>query len=153
MSRVTHIVQVALATTLEVLMASAAPAAVPPSAESIYSRALGRERELRETPSGATLAQLRWVVALYESVVRRYPKSAYCDNALWQGANVSLLAYDRFEQAADRRTAVRLLTLLREGYPSSSLRGRAVEQLARLDSERTPATTPPPVVASSAAPH
>jgi N-acetylmuramoyl-L-alanine amidase len=151
MSRVTHIVQVALATTLAVLMFSAAPAAVPPSAESIYSRALGRERELRESPSGASLAQLRWVVAQYESVVRRYPKSGYCDNALWQGANVALLAFERFEQPADRRTAVRLLTLLRQGYPSSSLRGRAVEQLARLDSDRTPAPAPPPAAASPAA--
>ena len=152
MSRVTHIGRVALATTLAVLIASAAPAAAPPSAESIYSRALGRERELREGPSGASLAQLRWVVALYESVVRRYPKSGYCDNALWQGANVALLAFDRFEQAADRRTAVRLLTHLREGYPSSSLRRSAVEQLAKLDTDREKPAAPPAVVAPPAAP-
>ncbi len=150
MSRVTHIVRVVLATILAALIASAAPAAAPESAESIYSRALGRERELRDTASNATLAQLRWVVARYESVVRRFPKSGYCDNALWQGANVALLAFDRFEQAADRRTAIRLLTLLRDGYPSSPLRGRANEQLASLNSNRTSNTAPPAAVAPAA---
>ncbi len=69
MSRVTHIERVVLATILAALMAGAAPAAVPESAESIYTRALSRERELREGPSGASLAQLRSVVALYETVV------------------------------------------------------------------------------------
>jgi N-acetylmuramoyl-L-alanine amidase len=150
MSKVTHIVRVVLAIILAALVASAAPAAAPESAESIYGRALGRERELRDGASGASLAQLRWVVALYESVVRRYPKSGYCDNALWQGANVALLAFDRFEQAADRRTAIRLLTHLREGYPSSPLRGRAGEQLAGLNSNRTSNTAPPAAVAPPA---
>jgi len=157
MSRVTHIERVVLATILAALMAGAAPAAVPESAESIYTRALSRERALREGPSGASLAQLRSVVALYETVVRRYPKSGYCDNALWQGANVALLAFERFEQAADRRTAVRLLTLLREGYPSSPLRGRAGEELASLNTARapsaaSPAAVPPPPVAPAPAP-
>src|SRR6188508_1119972 len=157
MSRVTHIERVVLATILAALMAGAAPAAAPESAESIYTRALSRERELREGPSGASLAQLRSVVALYETVVRRYPKSGYCDNALWQGANVALLAFERFEQAADRRTAVRLLTLLREGYPSSPLRGRAGEGLASLNTVRapsaaSPAAVPPPAVAPAPAP-
>jgi N-acetylmuramoyl-L-alanine amidase len=157
MSRVTHIERVVLATILAALMASAAPAAVPESAESIYTRALSRERELREGASGASLAQLRSVVALYEAVVRRYPKSGYCDNALWQGANVALLAFERFEQAADRRTAVRLLTLLREGYPSSPLRGRAGEELASLNTVRapsaaSPAAVPPPPVAAAPVP-
>ena len=149
MSRVTHIERIVLATLLAALMTGASPAAAPESAESIYSRALGRERELRETPSGATLAQLRWVVARYESVVQRFPRSGYCDNALWQGANVSLLAFERFEQAADRRKAIRLLTLLREGYPSSPLRSRAGEQLASLNSGR--AATPQPLAASAPA--
>jgi N-acetylmuramoyl-L-alanine amidase len=151
MSRVTHIERIALATLLAALIAGAAPAAAPDSAESIYSRALGRERELRETPSGATLAQWRWVVARYESVVRRFPRSGYCDNALWQGANVALLAFERFEQAADRRTAIRLLTLLREGYPSSPLRSRAAEELARINSGRAVTPTPPPSAPPAAA--
>jgi N-acetylmuramoyl-L-alanine amidase len=145
-----HIERIVLATVLAALMAGAAPAAAPESAEAIYSRALGRERELRESPSGATLAQLRWVVARYESVVHRFPRSGYCDNALWQGANVALLAYERFEQAADRRTAIRLLILLREGYPSSPLRSRAGEQLASLNAGRTATALAPSVSAPAA---
>jgi len=136
--------KVAVVVAVVVMMGAAAPvAAAADSAESIYSRALGRERELKDDISGATLAQLRWVVRNYESVVRRFPKSGYCDNALWQGANVALLAFDRFEQAADRRTAVRLLTLLREGYPSSPLRGRAGEELASLNTVRAPSAASP----------
>ncbi len=42
----------------------------------------------------------------YETVVRRYPASGYCDNALWQAANLAPLAFERFERGADRRTAV-----------------------------------------------
>ena len=77
------------------MMGAAAPvAAAADSAESIYSRALGRERELKDDISGATLAQLRWVVRNYESVVRRFPKSGYCDNALWQGGNLALVRGD-----------------------------------------------------------
>ena len=120
MSRVTHIERVVLATILAALMASAAPAAVPESAESIYTRALSRERELREGPSGATprpapvgggaLRDRR------RAVTRR---AATATTRCGRAANVALLAFERFEQAADRRTAVRLLTLLREGYPSS----------------------------------
>src|SRR4030095_10384200 len=89
--------------------------------------------------SGATLGQLRSLVGLYESVVRRFPKSGYCDNALWHAAIVARRACDRFDQAPDRRTAARLLTLLRDGYPSSPLRKRAVEQLAALNADRAPA--------------
>jgi N-acetylmuramoyl-L-alanine amidase len=144
MSRVTHIQRIVLATMVAALIGGATPAAEPESAASIYSRALGRERELRETPSGATLAQWRWVVARYESLVRRFPRSGYCDNALWQGANVALLAYERFDKAEDRRTAIRLLKLLREGYPSSPLRAKAGEELAKLNAGRavTPAAAP-----------
>ena len=59
MSRVIHIVQVVLATMLALLMVSAVPVVVLLSAESIYSRALGCEFELRESPSGAIFVQLR----------------------------------------------------------------------------------------------
>jgi len=132
MSRVTQMTRIALAATLLSLIASGPVlAAAPPSAEAIYGRALGRERELREVDSGATLGQLRSLVGLYESVVRRFPKSGYCDNALWQAANVALLAFERFDQAPDRRTAARLLTLLRDGYPSSSLRKREIGRARR----------------------
>jgi N-acetylmuramoyl-L-alanine amidase len=122
-------------------------AAAPESAESIYGRALGRERELRDAASGATLAQLRSVVRLYETVVRRFPKSGYSDNALWQAANVSILASERFGNSLDTQTAKRLLTLLRDGYPSSPFRARALLQLQDLDAPRKPSVAVPPAAA------
>jgi N-acetylmuramoyl-L-alanine amidase len=117
-------------------MGAAAPAAAADSAESIYSRALGRERELRDDISGATLTQLRAVVRKYETLVRRFPGSGYCDNALWQGGNLAMLIFERYDKVEDRQTAVRLLKWLRDGYPSSPFRARATEQLQELDSSR-----------------
>jgi N-acetylmuramoyl-L-alanine amidase len=156
MSTLTCITRTAIAATLGALIVgSATPIAAVESAESIYTRALSRERELREDASGATLTQLRSVIRLYDLVVRRYPRSGYCDNALWQGASLAALAFQRFEQQADRQTAIRLFTLLRDGYPTSPLRGRVSEQLAALDTARAtapPAPVPSPDTALAAAP-
>jgi N-acetylmuramoyl-L-alanine amidase len=128
-----------------VMMGAAAPvAAAADSAESIYSRALGRERELKDDISGATLAQLRWVVRNYESVVRRFPKSGYCDNALWQGGNLAILIFERYDKSEDRQTAIRLLKLLRDGYPSSPFRARAAQQLQEMDASFPAAQAPAP---------
>ena len=146
-------------TTAAVLMAlSGLAAAAPESAESIYTRALTRERQLREAESGATLAQLRGNVHIYETLVRRYPTSGYADNALWQAANLAVLAYERFTDASDRRNAIRLLTHLRTQYPHSPLVGRAGQLLRQVEADRpepapvaaapvpvpAPATPPPP---------
>jgi N-acetylmuramoyl-L-alanine amidase len=129
-------------------LGSAVPAAAAPeSAESIYGRALGRERELRENASGATLGQLRWVVRTYETVVRRFPKSGYTDNALWQGANLAILAFERFGHSADVETARRLLTQLRDGYPFSPFKTRAIQQLQDLDAPRRASVAVPPAPA------
>jgi len=128
-----------------VMMGAAAPvAAAADSAESIYSRALGRERELKDDISGATLAQLRWVVRNYESVVRRFPKSGYCDNALWQGGNLAMLIFERYDKSEDRQTAIRLLKLLRDGYPSSPFRARAAQQLQEMDASIPAVQAPAP---------
>ena len=128
-----------------VMMGAAAPvAAAADSAESIYSRALGRERELKDDISGATLAQLRWVVRNYESVVRRFPKSGYCDNALWQGGNLAILIFERYDKSEDRQTAIRLLKLLRDGYPSSPFRARAAQQLQEMDASFPAVQAPAP---------
>lgn len=89
-----------------------------------YTRALTRERILRDVGSKPSLRELRAAVAAYASLVRRYPASAYCDNALWQAANLSLLAYERFGDASDLRAGLRLLADLKRGYPSSSLNAR-----------------------------
>jgi N-acetylmuramoyl-L-alanine amidase len=108
------------------------------SAKTLYTRALERERTLRDSAEKPTLKQLRAAVAGYLSMVRRHPSSGYSDNALWQAANLSFLAYDEFVQADDRRTGLRLLEQLRKEYPSSSLVARAGE-IAREREAATPA--------------
>src|SRR3954469_11988239 len=121
------------------LLVATVHAAVPEAAKSgtaartLYARALDRERALREQ-DGASLEQLRGLAETYEAIARRFPASAYSDNALWQGGNVALLAFDRFGDAADRRTAERLLDRLKRGYPSSSLVSRVDEVLGRTPS-------------------
>ncbi len=111
------------------------------SARALYNRTLERERQVRATEQQATIVQLRGVVNAYSAIVRRFPASGYSDNALWQGGNLALLAFERFGQAADRRTAEHLLRRLKEQYPSSSLAARVDEALGGSDA---PATSPPP---------
>ena len=131
--------------TLAVGIAVPAVVAADESAHSLYMRALGRERELRDAASKGTLGQLRSNVRTYESVVRRYPRSGYCDNALWQAANVALLAFERFGDQVDRKTATRLLGLLKEQYPTSSLASRADGLLRAMNKPAAPpASLPPP---------
>ena len=126
-------------------LGQAEPARAADSAESIYTRALARERELRETTTTATLQQLRQTIKAYETVVRRFPRSGYCDNALWQAANLALLAFESFNEPADRRTALRLFTRLTDHYPSSPLVGQSAQAVRRLEAEATEtASTPPP---------
>ena len=105
----------------------------------LYAKALANERDLRDAERPPTIRQIRSVVAAYERVVHRYPRSGYADNALWQAANLSALAYERFGQTADKRTGLRLLTLLKSGYPSSSLVPRVPSVLAQLDTAKVPA--------------
>lgn len=123
------------------------------SAHAMYTQALARERQIRDAANKPTLAQLRSAVQAYETVVRRHPRSGYSDNALWQGGNVALLAFERFGQAADQRTALRLLNQLKDHYPSSSLVPRAIAMIRQAEATRppparaasAPAQTPPPV--------
>lgn len=124
---------------------AAAPARVSAAESSrlAYMRVLGQERVLREHETRATLAQIREVIASYERVARRFPASGYSDNALWQAANLALVAYGRFGQAADRETGLRLLDRLAKQFPSASLVAR-VPELRRAFEAATPAPPPQP---------
>ena len=149
-----------LPTVLAGLMIVCPAAAAAESAHGMYTTALARERQLRDESSGATVLQLRRTVQAYEAVVRRFPTSGYSDNALWQGANLALMAFERFSDPADRKTAVRLFTHLKDQYPASPLVPRAAEILQQLDVRAAttehaagPPPPPPPVPAlPSAAP-
>jgi N-acetylmuramoyl-L-alanine amidase len=109
-----------------------------PTVRTMYTEALAREQAVRDAleageTTPALLADLRAVVASYEAVVRRYPASSYSDNALWQAGRLSLDAFARFGEAADKDAAVRLLRRLTEGYPSSRLVEQVPAQLARIE--------------------
>jgi N-acetylmuramoyl-L-alanine amidase len=130
-----------------ILLVTAASAAAQPPRE-LYARALERDRTVRDARQESTLREIRSAVASYERVVRRYPGSGYSDNALWQGAELSRLAFDRFGEDADKQTRLRLLKQLKAGYPASSLIARADEALGQLETEKPTVTAP----AATAAP-
>jgi N-acetylmuramoyl-L-alanine amidase len=100
-------------------------------------------RDLDGLTAGATsaplLERIRSLVATYEGLARRYPRSGYSDNALWQAATLSADAYWQFGEDGDRRNAMRLLEALASRFPSSSL----VRQIASHKSRLEAATTPP----------
>jgi N-acetylmuramoyl-L-alanine amidase len=105
-----------------VLLSAAFPTdALAASARTMYESALAQEVRLRRAPEPASLAQIRAARTAYERVVHRYPASAYCDNALWQAAGLSRLAWERFGQSEDRKAALTLLARLRREYSASSL--------------------------------
>ena len=107
-----------------------AAAPQPTTPRAMYTRALEQERTVRDDANTPTLVDIRRVVAAYEAIVRKHPASGYCDNALWQGGNLAMLAYQRFGDDADRKVATRLFNQLIKGYPSSKLVKGAREALA-----------------------
>ncbi len=116
------------------------------TARTLYERAQGQEQSARaaRTPSATTL---RTVARAYENVVRRYPTSGYCDNALWQAAGLMATAYEQSGAAADRAGAERYLDWLANEYPHSSL----VKQVAgRRRALVAASPAPPPAVARPA---
>ena len=138
---------------LVAMLLGAAPLASAQPPRDLYTRALGLDRGVRDARQAPTLRQIRAAVAAYERVVRRYPASGYADNALWQGAELSRLAWERFGNDADRQTGVRLLKLLESGYSSSSLLAGAEQALARFETVKTvPPPAPPPVAQASSRP-
>ena len=128
------------------LVAGAAGTARAQSASTLYSRALAQERVVRDAARKPTLKQIRGAIAAYDRIVRRFPRSGYADNALWQAGHLSLLAYERFGQPSDKRNGLRFLRLIGTEYPSSSLLGRLPSAVAQFEKARAPA---PPVRAAA----
>jgi N-acetylmuramoyl-L-alanine amidase len=121
-------------------------------AATLYERALDREQAARSSGS-ASLDAIRAIARSYEAIVRRYPGSGYCDNALWQAAGLMKLVYSRSGEPADREAAERLLVWLRREYPSSSLASGVDGKLAELAAAPSVVSKEPaPRTSSSAAP-
>jgi N-acetylmuramoyl-L-alanine amidase len=138
------------------LVASAALLAAPAAAHAqnartLYQRTLSQEQSARaaRTPSVDTL---RRVASAYENLVRRYPTSGYCDNALWQAAGLMVAAYDRSGQAADRSRAEQYLRWLTREYPHSSLVRQVPERRRQLADAAPAASTDPPAAPPAARP-
>jgi len=95
-----------------------------------------QEQELRVSQSPAAGEDdFRVVVNRYWAFVRRYPTSGYADNALWQAANMSMSAFQRFGAERDKYRAIQLFQWLRDQYPHSSLREQAIANVERIDTE------------------
>jgi N-acetylmuramoyl-L-alanine amidase len=120
----------ALCLGLGVSVGIATPAAGQ-TAATLYARANGREQAARARPD-TTAPTFRSIARAYEAVVRRYPRSGYADNALWQSAALWLLAADHSGDRQDRVEAQRALTWLSTQYPTSALARDARVKLARL---------------------
>jgi N-acetylmuramoyl-L-alanine amidase len=110
-----------------------------PPARTMYQQALSREQTVRAAlaapdATSAVLGDVHALVASYEAVVRHYPGSGYSDNALWQAGRLSLDAFVRFGQPADRDAGVRLLRKLAAAYPASKLAAQVPAQIKPFDS-------------------
>jgi N-acetylmuramoyl-L-alanine amidase len=111
-------------------------AAFAQTAEVRYTRAQAREETLRSA-ANPTAASLRALATAYEQIPRRFPRSGYSDNALWQAAGVLQLAYEHGGMAKDREKAAQLLAWLRKEYPTSPYAKQVPARLAALKSAST----------------
>ncbi len=93
------------------------------------------------TSSAATADDFRVVINRYWSFVRRYPSSGFADNALWQAANLSADAFQRFTQDRDKFRAVQLFQWLRDQYPHSPLQAKAAANIEQLETMAAAAVT------------
>jgi N-acetylmuramoyl-L-alanine amidase len=128
-------------------LAEAQSAKAGHSAESLYTAMMAREAALRKAldlapqlraqppgeASAALIERVRTTVTAWEDVVRRYPRSGYSDNALWQAAVLSADAFWQFGDTRDRTAALRLFDRLRTGFPTSSLVARISGHTSRLN--------------------
>ncbi len=128
-------------------------AAVQP-VRTMYLDATAKEQAVRKaladpTTSEVVLKAVHEAVSAYESLVRHYPNSSYCDDALWLAGRLELDAFARFHQAADRDAAVRLLTRLKDAYPASRLARQAPALISRAGSIRAVESASPSVAPAS----
>jgi N-acetylmuramoyl-L-alanine amidase len=116
-----------------------------------YETIVGREEVLRKDLdaypglSAPLLHRVRGLVADYEQLARRYPRSGYSDNALYRGAVLSADAFWQNAEDHDRRVAVRLFEALVTRFPKSSLNRQVAAHTARLEGVPRPVAVPPVV--------
>lgn len=128
------------------------------TADALFADASAKELAVRKVLDApplqpSLLKAIRTVVADYENVVRHYPASGYCDDALWRAAKLSRDAFEAFGEARERNAALRNLRLLSSQYPSSKFTKTAPEQVAWLEGHPARTTSAPAqTTAASVAP-
>ena len=125
---------------VSLILLAPAPALAASRPSALYERAMDREQTVRaalaQPAAGAgVMAQVRRVISAYERIVRLYPRSGYCDNALWQAAALASNLWAQFGEDVDRQLAIRLYRALARSYPTSSFVPRAKAAAARLEAE------------------
>src|SRR5262245_27580860 len=144
---------IGLIVAVAVWVATSGAAALP--APALYADALAKEQAVRRamttyTSPAAIRKAARTVVATYESLVRHYPTSGYCDDALWNAAQLLIDVAKRLKVRDEEATAARLLKRLAAEYPSSKF-ARQVPQLISTLSDQ-PAAAEAPGIAVVAPP-
>jgi N-acetylmuramoyl-L-alanine amidase len=100
-----------------------------------------------KTPPRDLAMQVSQVMTSFEALVRRFPTSAYADDALWQAASLAEAAYQRLNRNEDRDKALKLYRWLLAEYPNSAFIKSANRKIANLRGS----SAPPPAVASAPA--
>ena len=130
-------------------LGTAGAAAQQPSIEKLFLDASAKEQAVRTALAspGVTetaLKAVRTVVADFEMIVRRFPTSAYCDDALWRAGQLSLEAFAKFGAAQDRTAGIRLLRAVASQYPTSKFAKQVPTAIASVEKRAEPPATPPP---------
>jgi N-acetylmuramoyl-L-alanine amidase len=145
------------------------PAAAQPTAPQVlFAEAQNREAALRTelataavTEGSPLLRRARTLIGAYQDIARLFSPSEIADDALWQGAGLSDELFQRFGDAIDRDTAVRLLQQLAKRFPASPFSPQTRARIARLSAAPVkgaspaagaapPSTSPPGALAGAA---
>jgi N-acetylmuramoyl-L-alanine amidase len=144
--------------TVVAVLTAARVSSAAQTVRTMYVDALAKEQAVRKAldnpaATDVLLKAVREVVASYDAVVRRYPTSSYCDDALWNAAQLELEAFAKFAQQSNKDTASRLFARLAAAYPASKFVRQIPRDAApRPASAETPRATEPAAAAEDRAP-
>lgn len=117
------------------------------TAPALYADAMGKEQAVRkaldDSPSAPLAKAVRSAIATYDSLVRHYPTSSYCDDALWRASQLALDAAARLKDPSLNSLAARYVKRLAAEYPASKYARQIPDVQAKLASLPTgPAPSP-----------
>jgi len=112
------------------------------TAAELFARAQADEKQLGDS---ATPDAARRVARSYQAIVRQFPTSDFCDNALWSAGLLLEQTWQRYAQPGDRDAAVRVFTWLANSYPGALAR-QSTAHLTSLKTSSAPAGSTSPVL-------